>query len=124
MALLLPAAQALLGGSGGGMTEELSNSLGLDSFSLGQGELNSTSRTASSKVVGSGSTVASGPASTGQVLSVGKRLGPDLFFSFEQSLGGAETLAKLTYQLSRRLSAVIRSGSDNSVDLHYGINYR
>ncbi|MCV2218330.1 translocation/assembly module TamB domain-containing protein [Thauera sp. Sel9] len=124
LGLLLPAAQALLGGPGGGMTEELSRSLGFDSFSIGQGELNSTSRAASSRVLGSGSTVASDPSVAGQVLSLGKRLSPDLFLSFEQSLGGAETLVKLSYQLSRRLSVVARGGTDTSLDLHYGFSFR
>lgn len=124
LGLLLPAAAALLGGPGGGMTEELSRSLGFDAFSIGQGELTSTSRTQSSRVLGSGSTVASGPTVSGQVLSLGKRLGPDLFLSFEQSLGGAATLVKLSYQLSRRLSLVARGGTDTSVDLHYGFSFR
>ena len=124
LGLLLPAAAGLLGGPGGGMTEELSRSLGFDSFSFGQGELNSTSRAASSRVVGSGSTVASGPSVAGQVLSLGKRLGPDLFLSFEQSLGGAATLVKLTYQLSRRMSVIARGGTDTALDLQYGFSFR
>lgn len=124
LGLLLPAAQALLGGPGGGMTDELSRSLGFDSFSIGQGELNSTSRAATSRVVGGGSTIASGPSVSGQVLSLGKRLGTDLFLSFEQSLGGAETLVKLSYQLSRRLSLVARGGTDNSLDLYYSFSFR
>ncbi|ATE58773.1 translocation/assembly module TamB domain-containing protein [Thauera sinica] len=124
LGLLLPAAQALLGGPGGGMTDELSRSLGFDSFSIGQGELNSASRTATSRVVGGGARIASGPTVAGQVLSVGKRLGSDLFLSFEQSLGGAETLVKLTYQLSRRLALIARGGTDNSLDLHYSFSFR
>ncbi len=124
LGLLLPAAQALLGGPGGGMTEELSRSLGFDTFSIGQGELNSTTRAATSRVVGGGSTIAGGPSVSGQVLSVGKRLGADLFLSFEQSLGGAETLVKLTYQLSRRVSLIARGGTDNALDLHYGFSFR
>lgn len=124
LGLLLPAAQALLGGPGGGMTDELSRSLGFDTFSIGQGELNSTSRTATSRVVGGGARIASGPTVSGQVLSVGKRLGADLFLSFEQSLGGAETLVKLTYQLSRRLSLIARGGTDNALDLHYSFSFR
>lgn len=124
LALLLPAAQALLGGTGGGMTEELSRSLGFDSFSIGQGELNSTSRTASSRVLGSGSRVSSGPTVAGQVLSVGKRLSSDLVLSFEQSLGGAESLVKLTYQLGRRVSVVARGGTDNAVDIYYTFSFR
>ncbi len=124
LGLLLPAAAGLLGGPGGGMTEELSRSLGFDSFSFGQGELNSTSRAASSRVLGSGSTVASGPSVAGQVLSLGKRLGPDLFLSFEQSLGGAATLVKLTYQISRRMSVIARGGTDTALDVHYGFSFR
>lgn len=124
LGLLLPAAAGLLGGPGGGMTEELSRSLGFDSFSIGQGELTSTTRTGTSRVLGSGSTVASGPTVSGQVLSLGKRLGPDLFLSFEQSLGGAATLVKLSYQLSRRLSVVARGGTDTALDLNYGFSFR
>jgi translocation and assembly module TamB len=124
LGLLLPAAAGLLGGPGGGMTEELSRSLGFDSFSFGQGELNSTSRAASSRVLGSGSTVSSGPSVSTQVLSLGKRLGPDLFLSFEQSLGGAATLVKLTYQISRRMSVIARGGTDTALDVHYGFSFR
>lgn len=124
LALLLPAAQALLGGPGGGMTEQLSRSLGFDSFAIGQGELNSSSRTATSRVAGSGTTIASGPTVAGQVLSVGKRLSTDLFLSFEQSLGGAESLVKLTYQLGRRVSVVARGGTDNALDVYYTFAFR
>ncbi|MCK2126241.1 translocation/assembly module TamB domain-containing protein [Thauera aromatica] len=124
LGLLLPAAAALLGGPGGGMTEELSRSLGFDAFSIGQGELTSTARAPSSRVVGSGSTIAAGPSVSGQVLSLGKRLGPDLFLSFEQSLGGAATLVKLSYQLSRRVSVIVRGGTDTALDLSYGFSFR
>jgi translocation and assembly module TamB len=117
-------AAALLGGPGGGMTEELSRSLGLDSFSIGQGELNSTTRARSSRVLGSGQTVSGGPSVSGQVLSLGKRLGPDLFLNFEQSLGGAATLVKLTYQISRRLSVIARGGTDTALDVQYGFSFR
>lgn len=123
LAMLLPAAQALLGGPGGGMTEELSRSLGFDSFSIGQGELNSSSRTATSRVVGGGSRISSGPTVAGQVLSVGKRISTDLFLSFEQSLGGAESLVKLTYQLGRRVSVVARGGTDNAMDIYYTFSF-
>lgn len=124
LGLLLPAAQALFGGPGGGMTDQLSRSLGFDTFSIGQGELGSTTHTATSSVVGGGSRIASGPTVGGSVLSLGKRLDTDLFLSFEQSLGGAETLVKLSYQLSRRLALILRGGTDNSVDLEYGFSFR
>jgi len=55
------------------------------------------------------------------VLRLGKRLTSDVMLSFEQSLGGAESLIKLTYQLGRHLSWVLRSGSE---DIYYTISFR
>jgi translocation and assembly module TamB len=75
-------------------------------------------------VLGSGQTVSGGPSVSGQVLSLGKRLGPDLFLNFEQSLGGAATLVKLTYQISRRLSVIARGGTDTALDVQYGFSFR
>jgi translocation and assembly module TamB len=124
LGLLLPAAQALLGGPGGGMTEQMSRSLGFDQLSIGQGELTGVSRSATSRVVGDGTVVTGQGTVTGQVLSLGKRLSSDLFLSFEQSLGGAEHLVKLTYQLSRRVSLVARGGSANSADIYYTISFK
>jgi len=124
LGLLLPAAQALFGGPGGGMTEQLSRSLGFDQLSIGQGELSSVTRGATSRVVGEGSVVTGEGTVSGQVLSLGKRLSSDLFLSFEQSLGGAESLVKLTYQLTRQVSVVARGGSDNSADVYYTISFK
>ncbi len=124
LGLLLPAAQALFGGSGGGMTDQLSRSLGLDTFAIGHGELGGVGRTATSRVVGSGTTVTDEGTVSGQVLTLGKRLSTDLFLSFEQSLGGAESLVKLSYQLSRRVSIVARGGTDNSADIYYTVSFR
>jgi translocation and assembly module TamB len=119
LSLLMPAAQALFGGTGGGITDDLARGLGFDSISIGQGDLNSTSRTATSRVVGGGSRISSGPTVSNDVVTVGKRLTNDLSLSFEQSLGGAESLVKLTYRLSRGLSLVARGGTDNSLDIKY-----
>ncbi|MDR1662778.1 MAG: translocation/assembly module TamB domain-containing protein [Azoarcus sp.] len=119
LALLVPAAQAIFGGGGGGMTEELTRGLGIDSFTIGQGDLNSHRRSAASKVVGGGSSVSAGPVTNSDVVAVGKRLTSGLFLSFEQSLTGVESLVKLTYRLDRRLSLVARGGSDNALDIYY-----
>ena len=124
LGMLLPAAQALLGGPGGGMTEQMSRSLGFDEFSIGQGELTGVTRSPTSRVVGEGTVITGQGTVSGQVLSLGKRLSSDLFLSFEQSLGGAENLVKLTYQLSRRVSVVARGGSDNSADIYYTISFK
>lgn len=119
MALLLPAAQALFGSTGGGLTEDIGSRLGFDTFSIGQGELNSMRRDQTSKVVGGGSRISAGPATESDVVTLGKRLTSDLSLSFEQSLGGAESLAKLTYRISRELSLVARGGTDNALDIYY-----
>lgn len=124
LGVLLPAAQALLGGPGGGMTDQMSRSLGFDQLSIGQGELTGVSRSPTSRVVGDGTVVTGQGTVSGQVLSLGKRLSSDLFLSFEQSLGGAENLVKLTYQLTRRVSVVARGGSDNSADIYYTISFK
>ena len=123
LGLLIPAAQALLGGPGGGITSQLSNSLGLDQFSIGQGDLNSAGRSATSSVVDSGVRSNAGSVS-GQVVTLGKRLSTDTFLAFEQSLAGAESIVKLTHQLGKRLSVVARGGTDNAVDLFYTFTFR
>ncbi len=123
-ALLLPAAQALLGGPGGGMSKQLAAGLGLDELSIGRGELNSVGRVATSSVVGSGSAARGDATVSGQVLSVGKRLSADTTLSFEQSLSGVEHVVKLTHQLTRRLSVVGRAGTDNAVDLRWSLSFR
>lgn len=124
LGVLLPAAQALLGGSGagGGMSEQLSRSLGFDEFGIGQGS-DGTARAPTSRVVGGGSSADQGSVGA-QVLTLGKRLSADLFLSFEQSLGGAQSLVKLSYQLSRRVSLVVRGGSENAADVFYTVSFR
>ena len=123
LGLLIPAAQALLGGPGGGITSQLSNSLGLDQISIGQGDLNSAGRSATSSVVDSGVRSSAGSVS-GQVVTLGKRLSTDTFLAFEQSLAGAESIVKLTHQLGQRLSVVARGGTDNAIDLFYTFTFR
>ena len=124
MALLLPAAQALFGSTGGGVPEDIGSKLGFDTFTIGQGELNSTRRNATSKVVGGGSRIDAGPKTESDVLTVGKRLTNDLSLSFEQSLGGAESLVKLTYRFNRELSFVARGGTENAFDMYYTYVFR
>ena len=124
LALLIPAAQALLGGTGGGISSQLAGSLGLDQISVGQGDLNSVSRGATSSVVDSGTRVSADGSVSGQVVTLGKRLSAEAFISFEQSLVGAASIVKLSYQLSRRVSVVARGGTDNAVDMYYTFVFR
>ncbi len=123
LGLLIPAAQALLGGPGGGVTNQLSSALGVDQFSIGQGDLNSAGRSSTSSVVDSGVRSSAGSVS-GQVVTLGKRLSADTFLAFEQSLAGAESIVKLTHQLGRRVSVVARGGTNNAVDIYYTFTFR
>ena len=61
---------------------------------------------------------------SGQVVTLGKRLSAEAFISFEQSLVGAASIVKLSYQLSRRVSVVARGGTDNAVDMYYTFVFR
>lgn len=120
LGVLLPAAQALLGG---GMTDQLSRSLGFDEVGIGQGDVGNGGRGATSRVVGGQGDTGQGGVDN-QVLTLGKRLSSDLFLSFEQGLGGAQSLVKLSYQLSRRVSVVVRGGTDNAADVYYTVSFR
>lgn len=124
VAALIPAAQALLGGPGGGISRQLAAGLGVDEFSIGQGELNSVGRVATSSVVGGGSATRGDATVSGQVLSVGKRLSADTLLSFEQSLSGVEHVVKLTHQLTRQLAVIGRAGTDNAIDLRWSLSFR
>ena len=118
-ALLLSAAGAILGGQSGGMSRQLANSLGLDQIAVTSGELGAgSSRLPTSTVAGSQKSGADANLAS-QIVTVGKRLSTQTYLSFEQSLGGAESVVKITHYLTRGLSIVGRAGTDNGVDIFY-----
>jgi translocation and assembly module TamB len=57
-----------------------------------------------------------------QILRVGIRLATGLTLSYEQSMDGVESVVKLSLALTRHLSVIGQTGSDNALDLFY--NYR
>lgn len=116
-AVLLAAATSILGGpgSGGGLTRQLAQNLGLDEVSLRAGDISSSDNRSPVHTV-AGSTSSAGTVS-GQVVSLGKRLSSDAYLSYEQSLSGLASIVKLTYALNRRASLVARAGTDNALDL-------
>lgn len=122
--LLATAARALFGDGTdeGVLTGTLHDTLGLD-IGLGAGEMGGTKRAKTSSVVADGTEVTQ-QGNASQNLTLGKRLTDRLTLSFEQSLTDAQTLAKLTYQLSRNLSLVIRGGENNSADVYYSVSFR
>ncbi|MFZ5509472.1 MAG: hypothetical protein ACOZCP_05415, partial [Pseudomonadota bacterium] len=58
-----------------------------------------------------------------QIATVGKRIGANTLLSYERSLTTAESVLKLTVDLSRRLSVVGRVGADNAIDLLYTFTF-
>ena len=130
MALLLPAAQALLGGSGGSMSAGLAKALGFDEISFGSG-IDSRSRVQTSSVAtgsvtgtASGASANTGSSVPGQVITIGKRLSSQAMLSFEQSIAGTSSIVKLTYQLSRRIAVIGRAGSENALDMLFSLSFR
>jgi translocation and assembly module TamB len=120
--LLMAAAGAILGGQGEGISAQLARGLGLDELSV----VTATSGNGDSRLPTT--TVAGGQSSRDasvaqQIVTVGKRLSTDAFLSFEQSLAGAESIVKITYYLTRRLSLIGRAGTDNSIDLFYTYSF-
>jgi translocation and assembly module TamB len=122
-ALLLAAAGAILGNQTEGVSKQLTQSLGIDDFSITSGDLKAgpTRMPASTVASGTSSTRNVGVAS--QIVRVGKRLSANAYLSFEQSLVGASAVVALTYRLTRQLSVIARAGADNAVDLLYTIAF-
>ena len=118
--VLLAAAQTILGGQDGGVLRQLQRGLGIDEFGVSTGEIGGygkqpTSRVASSSGFGGSQTV------NGQIVTVGKRLSSNALLSYEQSLSTADSIVKLTVNLSRQFSVVGRAGSESALDFfwHY-----
>lgn len=92
-------ALALIGNYGG---KKIAQGIGVDQFSIGPSE--------------------SGLGND-QVVSLGKAITDRLSIGYEQSLTGAASIAKLTWQLSKRWSAVIRSGTINGINFLYNLRF-
>lgn len=120
--VLLSAAGGLLGNNSGNVIQELKKNFGIDEFGVRQGNIDgSGGRQPTSRVVGSSTDTT---AATGnQIFSVGKRLSSNALLSYEQTLGKAEGIVKLTVNLTRQISIVGRAGSDNALDIFYAISF-
>lgn len=120
--VLLGAAGGLLGNDAGNVVQQLKTTFGIDELGVRQGELGGTGgRLPASRVAGSSVDTT---ASTGnQIFSVGKRLSSNALLSYEQSIGRAEGIVKLTVNLNRNLALIGRAGSDNAIDLFYTLTF-
>jgi translocation and assembly module TamB len=123
-ALLLSAANAILGGQSGGISRQLAQSLGFDEIGIGSGQFGTGDSRIPSRTVAGSPSSASNASVTQQIFTVGKQISANARLSFERSLGGAETIVKITYYLTRQLSLTGRAGADNAVDLSYGFAFK
>ena len=101
---------------------QIKKGLGIDELGVRQGNLSdATSRPLTSRVAASGNDTSN--ATHDSILSAGKRLSSNTLLSYEQSLGKAESIVKLSIQLSRQISLVGRAGSDNALDIFYTFTF-
>ncbi len=118
--LLLSAAGAIFGGEDGkNIPRGIVRGLGFDEFSVGSSNSLPGSQLPSQ-------TVAGGIASTAgsdQVVSVDKRITPNLVFSIERSLTDATNGLKLTWHLAKGVSIIGRAGSDTAIDGQYTFSF-
>ncbi|MDP1558050.1 MAG: translocation/assembly module TamB domain-containing protein [Nitrosomonas sp.] len=107
--LLLSAAGSILGGqSGGGITQQLSQALGVDEISFRQ----------------TASTANTGNPLTEQIGIVGKRLSSRAYISYERGITSANAgITKLTYSLTPRINIVTQTGVDNAIDVFYTVQF-
>lgn len=100
--LLLAAAGSILGGQSGGVTEKISQALGVDELSIRQ---------------------AGSDPLTGQIGTIGKRLSKEAYISYEQGLTAVAGVTKLTYTLTPSITLVARAGMDNAIDVFYSLRF-
>lgn len=121
--LLFSAAGGLLGNDSGNVVQQLKKTFGLDEFGLRQGNIGDTGgRQPGSRVAG-GNSISTAGTTGQQILSVGKRLTSNALVSYEQTLGRAEGIVKLTVNLTRQIAVIGRAGSDNALDIFYTLSF-
>ena len=122
--VLVGAAGGLLGNDSGNVVQQLKKTFGIDEFGFRQGDIGGNgTRQPTSRIAGS-SVDTSTTATTGnQIFSIGKRLSSNAMLSYEQSLGKAESVVKLTVNLTRQISLIGRAGSDSALDIFYTLTF-
>jgi translocation and assembly module TamB len=93
------AALTFLGNQGG---KRIAKRVGLDEFSIGASESGLNEQ---------------------QVVNLGKAISENFTVGYEQSLTGAASIAKLTWQLSQRWSLIARAGAINSLNVLFNQRY-
>ena len=128
---LLTAAAAMLGNDDDSKARKVSKKLGIDDIGFSTGSLTAVdSKAVGSKVAlapgadsSANSTGADDPLLSQRIVTLGKRLNDKLVASFDQSMTTAASVFKLSYQYSRQLSIIARTGADNALDALYQISF-
>jgi translocation and assembly module TamB len=64
-----------------------------------------------------------GSSATDYSVNVGKRINRQLTIGYEKSIFGLLNVAKLTYQLTRRIAIETKAGSENALDVVYSFSF-
>lgn len=117
---LQQAAATLFGSDGGTMTGSLDQQLGVDVLGLGYASSTGQTELVGSRLGGTGlpgSTDSQDAAALREVVTIGKRLSSGVYLSYEQGLQGAWNLLRIQYDISRRLTLQLQTGSESAIDL-------
>jgi translocation and assembly module TamB len=117
---LIAAAGSIFGGQSGGITNQLTQALGVDEFSIRQ------AGNSSQNVYGTPLTpqnVNDTPLSN-QIVTIGKRLSARASISYQQGVSAAGGVTKLTYTLTPRINIVTQAGADNAIDVFYTFSFK
>jgi translocation and assembly module TamB len=120
---LASAAVGLLSGTGEGVPSQLAKRLGIDEFGLRSGEMAGAGSLLPRTAVAGNIRGSNTATAASEFITIGKRLNDQIRITFEQGLGGAESLVQVSYQLSRRLSVIGRAGTENALDLVYSLTF-
>ncbi|MDV6340530.1 translocation/assembly module TamB domain-containing protein [Nitrosomonas sp. Is24] len=103
--VLLSAAGSILGGqSGSGITDRITQALGVDEITFKQASF--------------------GSSLTGQIGVIGKRISSRAYLTYERGLTATTVgIAKLNYSLTPRITIVTQAGEDSAVDLFYSMQF-
>ncbi len=113
--LSLAAGALLSSGEGMPLQSRLAKSFGIDEVSL----------RSDSSLANSASTTNGTSQSTLEttVVTVGKRLSRRLYMTFERSLAGTSTVAKLRYEVGKRWYIQTLAGTENAVDVFFAFTF-
>jgi len=102
-ALLQSAALALLSGEGPGVTDRLTQAIGLDSVGVRQANVGDVKET---------------------IVTLGKQISKRWYVGYERGLNATAGSWQLIYRIAQRLTVRAQAGDDNSVDLIWTLRWK